>query len=91
MLNPKLQAYFDGDFNPDTKAYGAECCEEERKLEAFLRENCRSAFSSDEAYTAFEDRMFELIGATQVPVEEAAFEKGVECGLYLAEQGISLK
>ena len=91
MLNPKLKMYFDGTFNPDKETYGEKCRKAEQKVEAFLRENCRSAFPSEAAYVAFEERMFELIGTTQVPVEEAAFEKGVACGMYLAKQGISLE
>ena len=90
MLNPKLRIYFDKKFNPDKEAFGLECCNEEKKLSKYLREKCRNVFSTEEAYVGFEDKVFRFIGAMQIPVEEAAFEKGVECGIYLVEQGLSL-
>lgn len=58
--------------------------------EYHVKSKTKNVFSTEEAYVEFEDKVFRFIGAMQIPVEEAAFEKGVECGIYLAKQGISL-
>ena len=87
MLKAEWKQYFDGEFHPD-KAYSEDkvCQEKERELEAHLRKYCKDAFSSDDAYTEFEDKVFEIIGALQVVASEVSFEKGILCGLKIPEE-----
>ena len=87
MLKAEWKKYFDGEFQPDS-AYSQNdaCIAKEHELEEHLRKYCRNAFSSDDAYTEFEDKVFEIIGALQVVASEVSFEKGILCGLKISEE-----
>ena len=86
MLQAKLRPYFDGKFNPDKAIDLRDTRKIEKEFTTFLRQNCRSAFPTESAYTAFEEEVYAFCGRLQITAMEAAFEKGVACGMYLKEK-----
>ena len=85
-VKTELKQYFDGDFDPDTSVDVEETQKIEKEFTKFLYDNCRCAFSTEEAYTEFEEQIYSFCGRLQIPAMEAAFEKGVACGRYLKEK-----